>query len=102
MADFFTPITQLQVDEIVNRFVDGEQTYEDEETLVLYIIQDFAKQGKIEFTAEEVQDEITGLILDKCLEDLSKADLIETSVDENGKFLFKATDKGLDYLNSHN
>lgn len=68
--------------------------YNDERDVICHIIVDWADNGKIEFTEEEVQEAYMNLILDNVLESMSKDGILQTSIDENGEFLFELTDDG--------
>lgn len=67
-----------------------------EQIVVAYILREYQKQGKVEFTEDEVNERFAQLIADHILASLVKKGLVEVSFDENGNTLYDNVDlKGL-------
>jgi len=63
-------------------------------TITKYILQQFAQQGKHEFTEEEVGEQFGVLIAQKVLDNMSHDGLLEAQINEDGEEMFSLTDLG--------
>ena len=63
-----------------------------EQIIITYILREWQKEGKVEFTEEEVNERMCQLIADHVLTSLVNKGLVEVSFDENGEALYKHVD----------
>jgi len=63
-----------------------------EQIIITYILREWQKEGKIDFTEDEVHEEMCKLIADHVLTALVSKGLVEVSFDENGEALYKHVD----------
>lgn len=68
--------------------------------ITLYIINNWAKEGKIEFTEDEVVAEYSKLLSSYVLEALSKKGLVDASISEGG-VEYSITDRGKDIVDEY-
>ena len=63
-----------------------------EQIIITYILREWQKQGKVEFTEDEVHERMCQLIADYVLTSLVSKGLVEVSFDEDGQALYKHVD----------
>lgn len=63
-----------------------------EQIIVTYILREWQKQEKVEFTEDEVHERMCQLIADYVLTALVSKGLVEVSFDEDGQALYKHVD----------
>jgi hypothetical protein len=63
-----------------------------EQIIVTYILREWQKKDKVEFTEDEVHERMAQLIADHILTSLVSKGLVEVSFNENGEALYKNVD----------
>lgn len=56
--------------------------------IVAYVVKQFEKNGKDEFTTEEVQEEYSKLLMDYILGNLVKKDLLDVDIEDDGEIVY--------------
>ena len=103
MSDFFQPtsafndlpeITQQQLHELLNTCEEyGGYDNAPEDVgikIVVYVMQEFARQKIESYTDEMVQEAVTKLVFNHALDSLVNKGLVDVYTDENGEFLYAA------------
>ena len=63
-----------------------------EQIIITYILREWQKCGKVEFTEDEVHERMCHLIADYVLTSLVSKGLVEVSFNENGEALYRSVD----------
>lgn len=69
--------------------------------LIAYIINNWWKEGKQEFTEDEIDEEYRKLIADYCLTDMANKGLVDVICEEDGEFRYKVSEKGRREIEHH-
>lgn len=69
--------------------------------LIAYIINNWFKEGKKEFTEEEIDEEYRKLITDYCLTDMANKGLVDVICDKDGEFTYQVSEEGRQQIEHH-
>lgn len=102
MDEYIIPLTAVVNDEQLLEFamshicsVNSDEVHPVAEQIALrYILNGWAKVGKIEFTEEEVAEEYQSLIVDYVLTSLALKGLVDTSFNDDGELLYSLSEAG--------
>lgn len=89
-----TVISMDDVDAILNRYIIGTKSFNDEFKIMQYVVQLAYKSGVRQISYKEVAEKLELLIVDKELRNLQDAGVITLEMDETGATFGLLTEKG--------
>lgn len=108
MKELFPPMAGISHEALLELALFATRHREDEEQLPVveqimanYVINQFANEGRTEFTDDEIFEAVLELKQDYDVEQAVKNGYFEVEFDEDGEIQYNVTDKGRKFINDN-
>ena len=112
MDDEYDIVKPVRISEVVNdeqlldfalSHIAEKDTYDVHPTaeliVITYIVSNFSKENKTNFTESDVQEKYSELVADYVVTKLANAGLVDVGFDDNGETLYSLTPEGRNKIN---